>query len=250
MLEEIELPEGLVVLHGAELNIGRDGSLDYDDEVLARLEFGVAGIHSNFGLDRDEQTARLIRAIEHPAVRVIAHPTTRRLGSRPPIDFDIEAVLDAAARTDTALEVNGHLDRLDLSADLARRAVAAGVAVVADSDAHRPDEMGNVANAVAVLQRAGVPPEGVGQCLGRRPADRMGDPSDGRNLNGAARLRSWTTVGTSVSTTGGSSPGLVAGTPSASVPIRPGRRRSRRWKPPNVGMRPGTTTPAGTKRSS
>jgi DNA polymerase (family 10) len=161
VLEEIELPEGLVVLHGAELNIDRDGSLDYDDDVLARLEFGVAGIHSNFGLGRDEQTARLIRAIEHPAVRVIAHPTTRRLGARPPIDFDIEAVLDAAARTGTALEVNGHLDRLDLSADLARRAVGAGVAVVADSDAHRPDEMGNVANAVAVLQRAGVSPEGV-----------------------------------------------------------------------------------------
>ncbi len=161
VLDDIELPDGLVVLHGAELNISRDGSLDYDDDVLAWLDFCIAAIHSNFGLSREEQTARLIRAIEHPAVRVIAHPTTRRLGTRPQIDFDIDAVLDAAGRTGTALEVNGHLDRLDLPADLARRAAAAGVALVADSDAHRPDEMGNVANAVAVLQRAGVPPDGV-----------------------------------------------------------------------------------------
>jgi DNA polymerase (family X) len=160
-LGQIEVPEGLVVLHGAELNIGRDGSLDYDDYVLAWLDFCVAAVHSNFGLDRDEQTARLIRAIEHPSVRVIAHPTTRRVGLRPPIDVDFDEILTAAARTGTALEVNGHIDRLDLSAELARRAHDAGVLLVADSDAHRPDEMDNVANAVAMLQRAGVPPEGV-----------------------------------------------------------------------------------------
>ena len=162
VLDEIELPEGLVVLHGAELNIGRDGSLDYDDDVLARLEFGVAGIHSNFGLSRDEQTARLIRAIEHPAVRVIAHPTTRRLGTRPQIDFDIDAVLDAR-------RPHRHRPRGQRAPRPTRPACrpgppgrcSLGLLVVADSDAHRPDEMGNVANAVAVLQRAGVPPEGV-----------------------------------------------------------------------------------------
>jgi DNA polymerase (family 10) len=151
----------LVVLQGAELNIGRDGSLDIDDDTLGRLDLAVAGLHSFFDLDRREQTERIIRALGHPVVRVLAHPTGRRIGARPSVDLELDAVVSAAIEHDVALEVNGHRDRLDLSASHAAAAVSAGALLAADSDAHRVDEMDNIANAVATMQRAGVPPDSV-----------------------------------------------------------------------------------------
>ena len=151
----------LVVLHGAELNITRDGDLDIADETLSRLDLAVAGLHSFFDLTRDEQTARIIRALSHPVVRVLAHPTGRRIGARPPVELDIEAVIAAAVDHDAALEVNGHRDRLDLSATHAALAASAGALLAADSDAHRVGEMGNIANSVATMQRGGVSPESV-----------------------------------------------------------------------------------------
>jgi len=151
----------LLVLQGAELNIDRDGSLDIDDEALSRLDFAVAGVHSHFDLDRLEQTARVLRALGHPAVRVLAHPTGRRIGNRPGIDLDIDAVIAAAVENHVALEVNGHRDRLDLSAEHAALAVAGGAVLAANSDAHRIGEMGNVANSVATMQRAGIAPSSV-----------------------------------------------------------------------------------------
>lgn len=160
----------LAVLHGAELNIGRDGRLDIRDEVLSQLDLAVAGLHSNFDLDRSEQTARVLTAMEHPVVRVLAHPTGRRIGTRPAVDLDIEAVISSAVENRVALEVNGHRDRLDLSASLAAQAVAAGAMLAADSDAHRIGEMGNLANAVATMQKAGVRPASVVNAL---PLDRF-----------------------------------------------------------------------------
>jgi len=151
----------LLVLQGAELNIDRDGSLDIDDESLSRLDFAVAGVHSHFDLDRLEQTARVLKALSHPVVRVLAHPTGRRIGNRPAIDLDIDAVVAAAIENHVALEVNGHRDRLDLSAGLAAMAVAAGAVLTANSDSHRIGEMGNVANSVATMQRAGIAPSSV-----------------------------------------------------------------------------------------
>jgi DNA polymerase (family 10) len=151
----------LVVLHGAELNIARDGSLDIDDATLSRLDLAVAGLHSFFDLDRSEQTERLVTALSHPVVRVLAHPTGRRIGARPGVDLDLEAVIAAAVEHDVALEVNGHRDRLDLSAVDAEVAVSAGALLAANSDAHRIGEMDNVANAVATMQRGGVRPESV-----------------------------------------------------------------------------------------
>jgi histidinol phosphatase-like PHP family hydrolase len=149
------------VLQGAELNIDRYGNLDYDDAVLSRLDFRLAGVHSNFGLERIEQTERVIRAINHPLVDVIAHLTGRRIGVRPPIDLDLRAVFEAAAASATALEVNGHLDRLDLSAENVASAAALGVLFAVNSDAHRPSELRNIVNGIKVLGRAGVPPEQV-----------------------------------------------------------------------------------------
>jgi DNA polymerase (family 10) len=172
--EEIEEARGrfpdLVVLHGAELNIGRDGTLDLDDDVLAILDMAVAGLHSYFDLERAEQTARIVTAVSHPVVKVLAHPTGRRIGTRPGVDLDIETVIEAAIEHDVALEVNGHRDRLDLSTPLIEKALGAGALLAANSDAHRIEEMGNIANSVATMQRAGVRPEAVINC---QPGDRF-----------------------------------------------------------------------------
>jgi DNA polymerase (family 10) len=156
-----EANPGLLILQGAELNIGRDGSVDYDDEVLAALDFRLAGVHSFFDLGQSEQTDRLLKTVTNPLIHGISHLTGRRIGSRPPINIDVEAVMEAAAENMTALEVNGHLDRMDMSADHTRRAAAQGVVLLANSDAHRPEEMPNVANAVGIMQKARVRPRQV-----------------------------------------------------------------------------------------
>ena len=149
------------ILHGAELNIARDGTVDFDHELLSWLDYTVAGLHSFLSLERDEQTVRLLAAIANPEVDIIAHLTGRRIGIRPPIDVDLSAIFAAAADHETILEVNGHLDRLDLSADLIKIASAYGIEFVADSDSHRPAEFANVGNACVLLQRAGVASESV-----------------------------------------------------------------------------------------
>ncbi len=160
----------LTVLHGAELNIGPDGSLDYDPEFLAGYDWAVASIHSHFDLDRQAQTARLLTAIRNPAVPCIGHLTGRRLGHRPGIDVDLGAVFAAAAAAGTALEVNGHMDRLDLPAAEVARALDAGCLLALNSDAHRIRELDNVANAtmVARIGRAR-----AGQVVNAWPADRF-----------------------------------------------------------------------------
>lgn len=149
------------ILHGAELNIARDGSVDFDQDLLSWLDYAVAGLHSFLSLERAEQTARVLAAIANPQVDIIAHLTGRRIGIRPPINVDLAAIFMAAADHGTILEVNGHLDRLDLSADLIKSASAHGVEFVADSDSHRPEEFANVENACVLLQRAGVTSESV-----------------------------------------------------------------------------------------
>ncbi|HJR92277.1 MAG TPA: PHP domain-containing protein [Acidimicrobiia bacterium] len=155
----------LTVLHGAEINIDRHGVPDLDDETLGWLDFVVAGAHSHFDLDADEQTARLVAAVRHPSVKVLAHPTGRRIGIRPGFRVDFGPVFEAAAETATALEVNGHRDRMDLSAQWAATAVAAGVMLAANSDAHRYTELDNVDVAVGIIQRAGVGPDRVVNAL-------------------------------------------------------------------------------------
>jgi DNA polymerase (family 10) len=138
----------MTILQGAELNIGTDGSVDYDPEFLAGLDFGVASVHSAFNLDRRQQTARVIAAMHNPAVNAIGHLTGRRIGKRPGIELDVAAVLTATVETGCALEINGHLDRLDPPAEVLRQAREAGVVFIVASDAHDTHELGNVANAV------------------------------------------------------------------------------------------------------
>ncbi|HSM44048.1 MAG TPA: PHP domain-containing protein, partial [Acidimicrobiia bacterium] len=105
---------GVKILHGAELNIGPDGSLDILAPGLDRLDFAVTGVHSHFGLTRAEQTDRVISALSHPVVRILAHPFGRRIGIRPCLDIDMGRVVEAAVAMGVALETNGHRDRLDL----------------------------------------------------------------------------------------------------------------------------------------
>ncbi|MBI3442617.1 MAG: DNA polymerase/3'-5' exonuclease PolX [Candidatus Sungbacteria bacterium] len=125
-----------IVLAGAEVNIMKDGSLDIADEMLAKLDVVGASVHSHFRLSRMEQTARVIRAMENPHVDIIFHLTGRRINKRKPIDVDIDAVIAAAKRTRTMLEINASPERLDLKDEYIRKCVAAGVKMTIDSDAH------------------------------------------------------------------------------------------------------------------
>jgi DNA polymerase (family X) len=141
------------ILHGCELNIGPDGELDYDDEFLAGFDVLVASVHSHFNQPRDQMTKRVIRAIEHPCVNVIGHPTARMIGKRPPIDVDLEAVFEAAVRTGTALEVNSFPDRLDLRDEHIRWATERGVILAVNTDSHAPLHLEGIRFGVATAQR-------------------------------------------------------------------------------------------------
>lgn len=163
VIEEIrgDYPD-LVILHGAELNISPDGSLDYDDEFLGIFDFAVASVHSHFDLDSDSQTERLIKAATHPAVKVIGHPSGRRIGTRPGIRFDLAAVGRAAADAGTALEINCHLQRLDLSASDLRVAIGIdGLMFAISTDAHHVGELGNRRWGAAQARKGGVAPSRV-----------------------------------------------------------------------------------------
>jgi DNA polymerase (family 10) len=145
--------EGIELLAGSEVNILPDGSLDYEDELLAELDWVIASVHTAFAMSEQQMTERMIAAIEHPLVRAIGHPTGRLIARRAPCAIDLEAVFAAAARTGTVLEINGNPDRRDLSDVHARAAVRAGVAIVIDSDAHRVATLENMRWGVASARR-------------------------------------------------------------------------------------------------
>ena len=131
----------------------RDGSLDLDDEILAELDIVVASVHSAFNLPLAEQTARMERALAHPAVDIVAHPTGRVLGVRPPYDVDIAQLIAAAREYGKALEINAS-ERLDLKDEHANLARQSGVPLAIDTDAHSPRMLGNVGYGVTTARRA------------------------------------------------------------------------------------------------
>ena len=141
------------LLHGTELNIGPEGGLDWPDEVLAGFDLTVASVHSHFTQAREEMTSRVLRAIENPHVHIIGHLTTRKVGGRPPVDLDFEAVFEAAGRTGTALEINAHPDRLDLKDEHILWAKRHGVRFAVDSDAHATTHLDLLRFGVATAQR-------------------------------------------------------------------------------------------------
>jgi DNA polymerase (family X) len=146
--------DGLRLLAGSEVNVLPDGSLDYDDALLAELDWVIASLHSSFRMPEAELTERMVRAMEHPLVDAIGHPTGRLIGRREPYAIDIERVVEAAAATGTFLEVNANPDRRDLSEVHARLAVERGVTIVIDSDAHGVERLVNARYGVATARRA------------------------------------------------------------------------------------------------
>ncbi|MFF3073953.1 DNA polymerase/3'-5' exonuclease PolX [Kitasatospora sp. NPDC057936] len=151
----------LRLLHGTELNIGPDGGVDWPPEFLAGFDVCVASVHSHFGLDRAAQTRRLVRACENPYVHVIGHLTTRRIGRRGPIDVDLDAVFEAAARTGTAIEINSSPQRLDLRDEDVLRAKKHGVRFSIDSDAHATPHLAYPRFGIGTAQRAWLTAEDV-----------------------------------------------------------------------------------------
>jgi DNA polymerase (family X) len=141
------------ILHGVELNIGREGDVDYDSNFLAGFDVCVASVHSHFRLSSEETTARVIKAINNPQVHVIGHPSGRLLGRREPITWDFPAICEAAARTGTALEVNCFPDRLDLRDEHVKYAIDHGVTLAIDTDAHSPRDLENRRYGVLTARR-------------------------------------------------------------------------------------------------
>jgi DNA polymerase (family 10) len=143
------------ILHGTEMEIRADATLDYPDEILAGFDVVVASIHAARSQPSDQLTRRCLAAIENPNVDIIAHPTGRIVNRRDPVSFDWPQVFEAAARTGTRLEINGS-PRLDLDERLARDAARAGVRLTLASDAHRTEELVYLDYAVGVARRAGL----------------------------------------------------------------------------------------------
>ncbi|MEE8491380.1 MAG: DNA polymerase/3'-5' exonuclease PolX [Acidimicrobiia bacterium] len=130
----------LTILHGCELNIGKTGSVDYDPDFLLEFDWTVASVHSYFDLDQNQQTERVLQAMANPAVNAIGHLSGRYIGRRPGIELDLDAVMEAAAATGTAIEINGALDRLDATPEAIRTGIEHGVTFVIDTDSHHTNE--------------------------------------------------------------------------------------------------------------
>jgi DNA polymerase (family X) len=165
--------EGVRILAGSEVNILPDGSLDYDDELLAQLDWIVASVHTSFRIGEREMTQRIVAAMEHPLVDAIGHPTGRLIDRREPYAVDVEALVEAAVRTGTFLEINGNPDRRDLSEVGARLAIEAGATLVVDSDAHGVETLRNVRYGVATARRAWVTPDRVANTRPWAELDRL-----------------------------------------------------------------------------
>jgi DNA polymerase (family 10) len=153
--------EGITVLHGIEADILADGSLDYDDETLASLDFVIGSVHSRFGQDREAMTARLVKALSHPRLTMLGHMSGRLLLSRDPYDFDLEAVFQAAAAHGKAIELNANPHRLDVDWRHLRRARELGIAIAINPDAHSPEGLAHVRWGVDMARKAGLTADDV-----------------------------------------------------------------------------------------
>jgi DNA polymerase (family 10) len=144
---------GIRVLAGAEVDIMKDGSLDYSDELLAQLDVVVCSIHSYFNLDRAAMTERMLAAIENPYTQIIAHPTGRLLLRRDPFDYDMEKILEACAKHGVAMECNSYPDRLDLKDVYLRMCKDRGVKVVISTDSHNAGNLAFIRYGVTMARR-------------------------------------------------------------------------------------------------
>jgi DNA polymerase (family 10) len=152
---------GITILKGAEVDILETGELDLDDATLAELDVVIVAVHSSFNLSREAMTKRIIRALRHPHVQILAHPTGRLIGSREPYQVDFDAILKTAADYGVAFEINAQPERLDLDDVQARAAQEAGVSLVISTDAHRIEELNYMRHGVDQARRAWSEPRHV-----------------------------------------------------------------------------------------
>jgi putative hydrolase len=157
---QAEVP-GVTLLQGIEVDILEDGSLDLPDAVLELLDVVIASPHVKLRQERAAMTERMLRAVSHPHVDVIGHPTGRRPGSRDGADYDIEAVFKEAARNNVALEIDCDPARMDLSPEMARLALECGCNFALDADAHSPAEFAYVPMGLWMARRAGIPEDRI-----------------------------------------------------------------------------------------
>ncbi len=128
--------EGIHILHGAEVDILDHGEMDFSDDILRRLDYVIAAVHSNFRMREKDMTDRVVRAMENPNVDILAHPTCRLIGGREPVALDMARVIETAVRTHTALEINAYIERLDLNGAYAKAAKEQGAKIVINTDSH------------------------------------------------------------------------------------------------------------------
>lgn len=153
--------EGIAVLRGSEVDILEDGSLDYPRDVLSKLDYVIASVHSHFKMGREEMTERVLTALLEPEVNILGHPTGRLLGRREGYLLDLEMVMEHASRHGVALELNGLPDRLDLNDLNCRKAKERGVLLAIGTDAHRLQDLDNMLLAVGTARRGWLEKENV-----------------------------------------------------------------------------------------
>jgi DNA polymerase (family 10) len=178
--------KGFTLLSGAEVNINKNGTLDIDDEVLAELDVVGVAVHSHFNLPRAEMTRRIIRAMESPHADILFHPTGRVINKREAYDVDIDAIIAAAKRTGTILEIDAFPERLDLKDEHVRKAIAAGVKLVIDSDAHSVNHLAYIDYGIATARRGWAEKADVVNTL---PVDKFLRSLKGRTHEGKVKAR-------------------------------------------------------------
>lgn len=153
--------EDITILAGIEVDILKDGSLDYEDEILKEFDLVIASVHSGFSLEQDRMMARVEKALRHPYVDILGHPTGRILGRRRPYAVDVKRIIELAAETGTILEINASPDRLDLNDNYVRLAKDYGVPIAINTDAHDLKRMGEMEYGVITARRGWLEPKDV-----------------------------------------------------------------------------------------
>ena len=166
LIDELQPRFKIRILAGSECDILADGTMDFPDEALAELDVVLAAVHSRFKQDRAAMTRRIVRALEHPHVDILVHPTGRRIGTREPYDVDLDAVFATARQHGKALEINCSPERLDLPDAHARRAGEHGIPIAVSTDTHGLNELDHIELGITTARRAWL---GPAQVLNTRP---------------------------------------------------------------------------------
>jgi DNA polymerase (family 10) len=156
--------QGVRILKSAEVDILADGTLDYPDELLRELDYTVCSIHSRFAFGKDQQTERILRAMDNRYFNILGHATGRLLLKRPGYELDMERVIAHAKQNGCFFEINSSPDRLDLSAENSRLASAAGIMIAISTDAHSVSEFSTIRHGIEQARRAGLEARSVLNC--------------------------------------------------------------------------------------